>query len=110
MPRNISHDRLIKNEQIVREHNSRTTHHLRKLLHNDKVAVASPLNFICECSNLECQALVALSIQHYEAIHQRRDRFVINVDHLAPSVEKIVEQRAGYAIVEKFELSAETDS
>lgn len=101
-----AHSRLIKNEQILRDHNSKTTTHLKKFFHYDKTAMTSPLNFICECSNLDCAEYIALSITQYEALHKRRDRFIVHEGHITPTVEKLIDQRDGYAVVEKFELSA----
>lgn len=70
------------------------------------VPTRSPLNFICECSNLDCAEYIALSITQYEAFHERRDRFIVHEGHIASTVEKLTDQRDGYAIVEKFELNA----
>jgi hypothetical protein len=106
MEDNSPKSRQIKNEQLIRDRNSRTKRHLKKFFHNDKTAVATPLNFICECSDLNCEDHVELSINQYEALHVRQDRFVVCEGHVTSSVEKIVDEGDGFVVVEKYALKA----
>jgi hypothetical protein len=94
-------DRLIKNEQIIRDKNMASSIGIRKFYRNKKEVTEAPLEFLCECSDLDCPAHVVMSIREYERLHKQQNRFVIAKGHKSPSVEKTVERIGTLEIVEK---------
>lgn len=69
--------------------------------------------FRCECARLGCNALIPLTRDEYEAVRAHPRWFVMLEGHDLPDVERVVERRDDYIIVEKFgaagELAEETD-
>ena len=60
-----------------------------------------PVGFVCECASLSCNQIVELSMRAYQAVRADARRFVIAVGHDVPEVERVVESRASYEVVEK---------
>ena len=106
MQNNSSQSRLIKNEQLVRDRNRWKLSRLRRFFQHDTSVSTTLLDFVCECSNLDCVERIELTIKDYEAIHMRQDRFIIRKNHQTPSAEKVVEQHSAYSVVEKYALQA----
>ncbi len=65
----------------------------------------SSVRFRCECSQLECGSAVELSLSAYQAVRQHPRRFIVLPGHELPDVEDVIDQRRGYAIVEKHGLA-----
>jgi hypothetical protein len=99
-------ERLIKNELIIRDKNRSASRSLKKYFRGDKAVTEAPIAFVCECSILDCDEHVNLSISEYEAIHQRNDHFVIFKGHLTSSIEKIIQKHKDFDIVEKAAVPA----
>ena len=97
-------DKLIQNEQIIREKNSAVGRGIKKYFRNSKEVKEAPIAFICECSNLDCDQHINTSIDSYEKLHKRKDRFTIYRGHETPSVERIVAQEDDFDIVQKYAL------
>jgi hypothetical protein len=55
----------------------------------------------CECGRLGCNALVPLTPQEYERIRAHPRRFVLLPGHELEDIETVVENTAGYVVVEK---------
>lgn len=70
-----------------------------------KRAKLTPIEFVCECSALDCTETVKMTIQAYEKIHKRKDRFVLAKGHEIQSIEKVSLGLDKYNIVEKVELA-----
>jgi hypothetical protein len=87
-------ERAARNEALFREVNERIAQIAGR---------SSPdeVGFVCECSDEHCTARIHLSLTTYEAIRSDPRRFVVAPGH-ETSVERIVEQGAGYTIVEKI--------
>jgi hypothetical protein len=64
-------------------------------------------DFLCECGEASCVARVPLALATYEAVRTNPLRFVVVPGHEAPDVERVVEQRAAYTIIEKVGETAE---
>jgi hypothetical protein len=62
-------------------------------------------DFICECSRPGCVARVPITLEEYEHVRARGNRFVVAPLHVDASLEVIVEQHPGYAIVEKLGIA-----
>jgi hypothetical protein len=95
--------RLAKNEAVFREVNERVAEITAEL------APGAPYperveGLICECSDPLCLERVGpLTIAEYEAVRRDAERFIITAGHQAADVERVVEKRASYWVVEKDE-------
>lgn len=98
-------DRLIKNEQIIRDKNVAASKGIKKYFQYRKSIKNSPIAFVCECSKLDCNEHVSISISSYEQLHKRGDYFTIYPGHDVPKIEKIVAKQSDFDVVEKFALS-----
>jgi hypothetical protein len=58
--------------------------------------------FVCECIDTDCHELVCLSREEYEAARRVPTHFVVLQGHVAPEVERVVEESGRYAVIEKF--------
>jgi hypothetical protein len=97
--------RLIQNELLVRDENKRAKQviqaHTPREEQSDLV-----IQFYCECSDLSCTERIGLTLQQYQRLHARNDRFIIAVGHQSSTVERIVNSHEGYLVVEKYALPA----
>jgi hypothetical protein len=91
--------RVAANEALFREVNESIE---RGLWPGEEESVAA---FRCECAQLECNQLVSLTPRAYEAVRAHGRRFLLVPGHERPDVETVVEQRAGYVVVEKRDLA-----
>ena len=84
------------NEAVYREVNER----LRDV-NQSFATLTDRMELICECGRADCEARLSMSPQDYEALRADPALFAIVPGHEAPSVERVVERRNGYAIVRK---------
>jgi hypothetical protein len=64
---------------------------------------AGRVDFVCECSEVECRAEVSLTIDEYEFIRRNGRRFVVRLGHIDEESERLlVEEPGRFAVVEKF--------
>lgn len=61
--------------------------------------------FRCECARLDCNQPVRLTLDEYERVRAHPRRFVLLKGHVLPQAETIIEQHAGYVVVEKQEAA-----
>lgn len=59
-------------------------------------------DFLCECARSDCAELISMQVADYERIRARGDRFVILPGHEVVEIERVVEERNGYLVVEKL--------
>lgn len=91
-------ERIAKNETVFRAAN-------REIKHAEKEAGGGAdkiIEVLCECGREECSGLIALTVAEYEAVHSQDDRFVVLRGHESAEIERVVEDRAGYLVVDKF--------
>lgn len=90
--------RLAENEVIFKQINE----DVGDFLHDIGVqhVVAAP--FYCECSNIHCTQRIELSGAEYKSIHRNPKRFIVINGHENHDIEKTVERRVTYSIVEKM--------
>jgi hypothetical protein len=62
---------------------------------------------ICECADFDCIETLELSIEHYEQVRGNPTHFLVLAGHVYADVERVVEQRDGYMVVEKTGTAAE---
>lgn len=73
----------------------------------ESFAVDEPLELCCECELEDCFARLSCSHEQYEAIRRFPTRFLLRADHVGPD-DRIVEEAAGFVVVEKIGAAAET--
>jgi len=59
--------------------------------------------FMCECADPACGERLEMPLDEYEAVRESSTTFLLNPEHVAPEVEKVVHHRRGYAIVQKID-------
>lgn len=57
--------------------------------------------FRCECARLDCNQPVRLTLAEYERVRSHPRRFVVLRGHVIAHTETVVENHAGYVVVEK---------
>lgn len=95
--------RLAKNEAVFREVNERITEITVQLAPG---AARPDLvdGLICECSDPLCLERVGpLTIADYEIVRRDATHFIVATGHQAPDVERVIEERGTYSIVDKVE-------
>lgn len=95
----IDERRLAENEVIFRQINK----DVDDFLHDIGVQHVLPALFYCECSDIHCTQRIELPAAEYEKIHKGSRNFIVVTGHESPEIEKVVERRDGYCIVEKFQ-------
>lgn len=63
---------------------------------------ADEVDVICECADPACSERVTLSLEEYEDVRAGSARFIVAPGHDFPSLERVVDERGGYSVVEKF--------
>lgn len=91
----VSLERLARNQVVFREVNER----LREMLDDS----ADTVDFLCECSDVECIETVVLDVSEYERVRSKSKQFVIAPGHETVEVERVTWESDRYFMVEKTE-------
>jgi hypothetical protein len=61
-------------------------------------------DWFCECPGYNCTTRIALTPQQYEAVRANPTHFIVapSREHLVPDVERVIDQRERFWIVEKL--------
>jgi hypothetical protein len=89
---------MAQNQALFREVNER----IKPL--NEAFSFVSRLNdFVCECPVETCTAPIPMSVEEYESVRARADRFAVapSDEHVGQGVERVVEKHDRYWVVEK---------
>ena len=102
MPDSSTAARAARNESVFRELNEQL----------EAAAPGGPSDvkgFVCECADMSCTAVLAVPLGEYESIRANPQRFVVAPEeiHVDLTVERIVERRPAYWVVEKIGLAGE---
>ena len=94
--------RLAQNESLFRSVNERI----------EQVALEAGVDnhrfeFLCECSNADCNLLLPLTVTEYEAIRKTPTLFIVAPGHELPEIETVVAKRGAYQVVVKRGEAAE---
>jgi hypothetical protein len=97
------------NEDLFREVNERL-----RGLNEAFTSVTARMDLICECADTSCTEHVSMAPGEYEAVRADPRRFLAVPGHeVGGGIERIVERRDGYNVVEKVgtagEVAEETD-
>ncbi|TMM25960.1 MAG: hypothetical protein E6F94_07320 [Actinobacteria bacterium] len=101
----VSLERLARNQALFREVNER-------LLELSDGFQDGSMQFVCECSNEDCTETVTMNHQAYESVRAHSTFFVIVSGHEILQVEKVIDSRDGWTIVQKVtesDYAVETD-
>lgn len=63
--------------------------------------------FLCECSNTDCDLMLPLRISEYELARQDATVFIVTPGHDLPDIETVVEHTSRYDLVRKHDEAAE---
>lgn len=105
-----SHQRLIENQAVFREHNERIKQNFDDLAEVAKDSGQeylvktddTALYFMCECSDESCRRRIQMKPSLYEKVHKRRNRFIIIAGHEIDAIEQVVNRHDDYIVVEKY--------
>ena len=71
------------------------------------------LNILCECGQRGCEQLIEITANEYKAVRSEPTRFVVVRGHEQVELERVVEDRVAFAIIQKLgdaaEVAEETD-
>jgi hypothetical protein len=98
-------ERLSANEALFREVNERVAEVAEQFIEVE--STASPVKFSCECGNADCTEHIEMTLAEYEAVRAEPTRFAVVPGHEVPHIERVVDRRPGYLVVEKQEEDAE---
>jgi hypothetical protein len=59
-------------------------------------------SFVCECAEAACVERIELRLDEYEAVRADPRRFLLKPGHERGELERVVERRDGYVVVEKL--------
>ena len=95
-------ERLARNEALFRDVNER----VREIaaVHGDDDHV---YEFYCECSNADCTFQLKATLTEYECVRAHGDRFLIAPSHSLPEIERVIDRRERWWVVEKLGEPAE---
>jgi hypothetical protein len=97
-------ERVGKNEALFREVNERIRDVSARLVAYDG---AAPIEFLCECSDEECNDAVELTLAEYDAVRSQPTHFLVATGHLWRPDERAVRELDGYAVIEKLGAAAQ---
>jgi len=92
------HERIAKNEVVFRAANLEIKHAEQQ----EGGGTDQLFEALCECGREACSGVIALTVAEYDGAHSQVDRFVVLRGHESPEIERVVEERAGYFVVDKF--------
>jgi hypothetical protein len=92
--------RIEDNEKLFREVNERVAQ-----MHPGFQSGPDP-EWVCECGDETCFEKVAISLDQYHEIRARNNWFFVKPGHEKLDVERIIEDRDRYLLVEKDGLPA----
>ena len=93
-------ERVGVNEALFREVNERIDQ-----LHDD-LGGASAFEIVCECGDASCIQRFTIENGAYQALRRHSRRFAVVPGHEQPDVERTVEERGTYLVVEKTDPGA----
>jgi hypothetical protein len=92
------HERIAKNETVFRAANRE----IERAEQEVGGGTDRPIEVLCECGREGCSGVITLTVAEYDGVHSQDDRFIVVGGHESPEIERVVEERAGYLVVDKF--------
>lgn len=91
-------ERIAKNEEVFRAANRE----LERAEEDLGPAADGVLEVLCECGREGCKGIIKLTMSDYNTVHSQEDRFVVLPGHQTAEIERVVEDRGDYVVVDKF--------
>jgi hypothetical protein len=88
--------RLATTESIFRNVNERIAESAQRF-------DADEAEFVCECDDRSCTDRLESSLDDYERVRAKPTHFLVAPGHENEAIEKVVERRRRFQVVEKFE-------
>ena len=63
-------------------------------------------SFVCECGDRGCTCAIALTLEQYASVRASATQFVIAPDHENPESERVIVERARFAVIETLSPEA----
>ena len=64
---------------------------------------SEPLDLVCECGDAACVQRITMTHAEYEELRSDPRHFAVHPGHETPDVERVLDKRKGYDIVEKHQ-------
>jgi hypothetical protein len=90
-------ERIAKNEEVFRAANRE----ISRAEQEGGGAADGMLEVICECGRDSCTGVISLTLSEYNAVHSQEDRFVVLRGHQSEAIERVVDDRGAYLVVDK---------
>jgi hypothetical protein len=95
-------ERLVRNETLFRSVNESI----------EEAATSGGIDehvfeFLCECSNADCNLLLPMTVSEYEQVRVDPKQFVVAPGHELPEIETVVARKRSYQVVAKRGQAAE---
>jgi len=90
-------ERIARNEARFRDINERLEHGMRHVRHRPDL-----LEFVCECGDRQCEALVSLTFAEYEDVRRDSRHFAVRPGHVFPDTERVIATGDRFHVIEKF--------
>jgi hypothetical protein len=75
---------------------------------NETMAIVTrTFTIACECADTTCLEMIEIAPEEYEAVRAEPRRFVVCSEHVDPTVEVVVDEHAGFVVVEKIATAAD---
>ena len=94
-----SPERKARTESAFREVNERIAENAQRF---DSGAT----EFICECNDSTCSERIEITLEEYERVRADGTRFLLAPGHGDGSIEKVVDRRGHFVVVEKVQSAA----
>jgi hypothetical protein len=85
------------NEAAYRSINER----IRRYEEQEQNDHGEPMRFLCECAEGACIDQIRIDLEDYRRVRRDARRFIIAPEHDEPEIERVVERRSDYWVVEK---------
>ena len=91
----VPEERQARNEALFREVNERVADV------SNQVDGPGEIDFLCECADESCTEAITLRLADYESVRSDPRQFVIIEGHAVPTIERVVAEDDGHAVVRK---------
>ena len=88
-------ERAARNEVVFREVNE-------QVAGLEERSGSRSASFVCECAEASCIDRIGVPLDVYEAVRANPRRFIVKPGHERTELERVVDTRDGYLVVEKI--------
>jgi hypothetical protein len=93
--------RRAENEVMFKSHNLAVEDNLKKIL-DPESKKEMLIGFICECASTGCHVKIEMPLADFTILRKNELQFITAIGHEQKDVERVVEERDNYQIVEKY--------